>query len=314
MSELAENLETEDNSSESVTTESQETNQATEANENSAAKNDNKPAGYYPVDPKTATPEEMGDRINYIYGQLKHGTRKHEKELSEWRKVAEQQSKTISELQNATGAVVNHLQQKTFNETEANLKAQLKTAYETGDTTLMADVNDRLAEVKARKLYAEQNKQKQPVQQESRTAPQYEYDESAQFDGKEIVEAWQAETDENGNALRPWSKAGHSENGEALAITYSVMNNPKYENYTMEQKLAVVDSRMGINKPQGGKQNVMGGRLTSKSKVSKLTLSPDAEKLAIRTRFGSKNGAKTDADYIEAYRKQMESVNKKGAK
>ena len=74
-----------------------------------------------------------------------------------------------------------------------------------------------------------------------------------------------------------------------------------------KENLAEVDRRMGIKQNNGG-QAVLGGTLTTRGKSSKITLSPQQERIAVKTKFGAKQGAKSDADYIAAYRKQIESV------
>ena len=94
-----------------------------------------------------------------------------------------------------------------------------------------------------------------------------------------------------------------------LMETKAVLSSPLYANKSIAEKMAEVDRRMGVQKPQA-KQGVLGGGLTGQRKTSKLTLSPEAQKIALKTKFAG--AGKTDAEHLEAYRKQIESS--KGAK
>ena len=122
--------------------------------------------------------------------------------------------------------------------------------------------------------------------------------------------AWQEERDARGMPIRPWSQGSHPDFVVAEAITKSIFTSPQYQHLTTQQKLAEVDKRMGVNRNQGG-QTVLGGRLTTPTKGSKITLSEEQKKIAIKTKFGSNKSAKSDTEYIEKYKKQIERVNKK---
>lgn len=68
-----------------------------------------------------------------------------------------------------------------------------------------------------------------------------------------------------------------------------------------------VDRIMGT-KQNGGGQTVMGGGLNATGKRSTIKLTPAQERIAVKTKFGAKHGAKSDSDYIAAYRKQIDSI------
>lgn len=296
------------------TVETAEQTPAQEAPQETAQEtNEDKPPGYYPVE--TDDPK-VKERIDYIYSQLKQDKR----EKNEYKRIAAEQSRLLAELQNNQGIIVNHIADKTFAETEVQVKAALRTAIETGDIDGQINANERLAEIKAQKLNVKNNVQ-QPKQQQQNIpnntvelARQAEGEGEISYDDRATTEAWQNERDENGQLLRSWAfnKSGDPNRMDpnyqaALVEMNAVFNSPRFENSTFQQKLAEIDRRMGVNKSSGG-QTVLRGGFTGKSKPAKVALSSQAEQIAIKTKFGSKNGAKSDAEYIAAYRKQMETV------
>ncbi len=91
-----------------------------------------------------------------------------------------------------------------------------------------------------------------------------------------------------------------------------MFSSARYAHLTIDQKLAEVDKRMGVSKP-AARQNVLAGNLTSARKSPKVSLSPKQEQIAIRTKFGGPK-AKSDAEHLEAYRKQIEATKRNGAR
>lgn len=310
-------------SEETETTESVETTEtetvtqtepATETNEVVTEKRSKSDPGYDPVDIDTASPEEIKTRLNYLYKQAKTG-QKTQSELREMREIAAQQAQVIADLQNGMYQFADHLQNKTLAETEAQLRIQKQQAYETGDYATLAAIDDKLMEIKVQKA-SNQNKPKpqakqQPVNQAAQVE-EYELDENTEYEGKEVAEAWRFETDTGGNPIRPWAEKGHPEFQSALAVTLNVLNNPANAKLSMEQKLAIVDQRMGVRRTTGH-QTVMNGGLNPKPRIAKVVLTPEMERIATKTRFGGPN-AKTDADHIAAYRKQLEKFPIRGKK
>ena len=134
-----------------------------------------------------------------------------------------------------------------------------------------------------------------------------------------FISQWENERSDDGRPLRPWARnygtvrEPDPDYGHALAETEAVFRSPRFTHLTTEEKMAEVDKRMGVARP-GGRQSVMGGGLTGARKSKTIALSPEIERLAIRTKFGGPN-AKDDAEHIEAYRKQIEkSRQTKGAR
>lgn len=281
-----------------------------------------KAPGYDPVDFATATPEELKQRYDYLYKQVKDGKRT-EKTLNEFRRIAAEQAQRIEELTTGFTGVVDHLTNQSFAEKEAALENKFKEAYETGDTVKLIALQRELAELTAKKIVAEKEKKQAPKQEQkpannaAAIAKDAYEDGEISFEDKSYVNAWQDERDESGNLLRPWAFNRSSDPSRpdpqhiaALAETQAVFMSPRFANATMEQKMAEVDRRMGTQ-TRSGRQNVMGGNLTSAKKPSKITLSSKQQEIATRTKFAGPG--KSDAEHLEAYRKQIEQT-RKGAK
>jgi len=266
--------------------ENQETNDVVETNvEATQETSSDKPDGYEQVDFATASPEQLQARFNRIYGQTKS-----------FQKLASEQARVIEELQQSQNQVISHLNEKETQQTEAQLRAQLKEAHENGDTNAALAAQEKLMDLKVAKLAKAQ--QPQPKQSAS--------NENSYFEGREVVDAWQNETDERGQSLRPWASEGHPDFAAAEALSLAYFSNPAYAHLSTEQKLAAIDKRFGVAKAPVS-QSVMSSRLTSQPRTNKITLSPKAQEIAIRTRIAGPG--KSNDEHIAAYAKLFKSTN-----
>jgi hypothetical protein len=283
------------------------TETTTQNTESQSQQQSHRPAGYDPVDPNTASPEQVQQRIDYLYRQVREG----QKETTHYKTMMAQK---IDELVGGLGTVVNHIQDKTFADTEASLSAQMKQAFEAGDTAGYLSAQEKLIDIKAEKKFGNLNKKEAPKEQAQQN--QNQGDRLSPEDSA-VIESWQAETDDSGMPLRPWAINRGSEGRPdtqylaALAEANAVMNSPRFANLSMADKMAEVDRRMGVRPT--ARQNVMGGGLTNGRKSAKISLSPEAERLAVRMKFGGPN-AKSDADHITAYIKAKETSSQKGTR
>lgn len=285
------------------------------------AKADEKPAGYHPVDPATDSPEKIQERLDYLYKQVKPSQR----EVKELRTLVADQSKLIDELHSGMYAVVDHLKTEATTKSEGKLREDMKVALENGDTTAYIELNEKLTELKIEKNKPKATTPKKTETQKQAYAGAKQVSDDA-FDSGELsaednryVESYIGEKDDNGRLLRPWTvnKSNDPDKPdpefmEGLAEAHAVFTNKRYANWTMAQKMAELDKRMGVEPPKGG-QSVMGGNFTSRPKGNKITLSQKQQEIAVRTKYGSSKGAKSDSEYMEAYRKQIEKV-KTGAR
>lgn len=271
-----------------------------------------KPAGYDPVDLSTL-PEEiakpLNDRIDYLYSQVKT----NERALREYRSLSAEQAQAIEDLMSGVGQVVDHLENKTMIESEANIEKSMREAFEGGDLDKFFKEQKKLIEIQTKKLIpAKENIQKNISKQATDTSNYISPEDDR------LVEAWQSETDERGQPLRPWARTENPEDPDpdfvkAYIITKRVAaQNP---GKSMNQILAEVDKQMGVKTASlNGSQNVMGGNLKTQSKNRTIRLTPKQQEIAVRTKFGGSK-AKSDAEHIEAYRKQIEKIqSQKGAR
>lgn len=278
---------------------------------------DDKPAGYKPVD-LSGLPPEVKERVDYLYRQVKDNDRT----VREYRQIAAEQSRQIQELATGFNGVVTHLQDKNIDDSEETITTQMNAAFERGDNKAYLEAQKKLINLGVEKRIIAEKKTVQQPQQRQQAQPMdaREIANRAQSEGElspndyRTTEAWQNEKDESGNFIRPWSRTPDVNNPDpmfvqALTETKAVFTNSRFSGLSYEEKLAEVDRRMGVAK-RVTSQTVTGGGLNGRAKMSKVTLSPDIEKLAIRTRFGGPK-AKTDAEHIEAYRKQLEKVKGK---
>lgn len=321
--------EQETSTQETTATPTQEATTTTETPDNDSAAETEKPAyngksyrahpGYSPVDLDSLPDdirEPIKNRFDYFYRQINDQKRV----LGDYRDIAKTQSQKIEDLMSGVGHVVNHLQTKTFADTETALRAEARKAYETGDLDAYQSAQDKLIDLQVDKKLAAK---KAPVEQEIKQRDPLPTSGSdvgrramengeINSDDLRVIEAWQSEG-EGGIHLRPWAinRSNDPNNPDpeylqALQESAAVFTNKRFANMTTEQKLMEVDKRMGVIK-RPASQNVMGGNLTGNRKNGKVSLSPKMQQIAIRTKFGGPK-AKSDADHIEAYRKQLEKV------
>lgn len=276
------------------------------------------------IDFDSASPDEIKSRFNNIYGQMQ----RQDRALREYRGIAQTQSEKIAELMNATSTVVDHLQTEKFSGTEESLRQQMQSAHERGDSRGFLEAQEKLMDVRLEKrLFEKEQKNRQPQAgqqaQQNRTPSAMEAAEQAAASGEigsedvRGIDAWQSERDASGSLLRPWAHNKDTNNPDpqyiqALMESRAVFANSRFSHLSTEQKLAEVDRRMGVQVRQSS-QSVMGANLTNGKRSSKITLSPKQEEIALKTKFGGPK-AKSDAEHIEAYRKQIELVSKKGAR
>lgn len=272
-------------------------NENTETETNS---NENeRPAGYAPVDVSTAPPEQVQERIDYLFKQIKDGQRT----TTEYRRLVEDQSRKIDELTNGFGQVVDHLSNQSIESQETTLRQQMRTSFESGDMEGYEKAQSGLV-----KLQVQKEVQKNAPKPQKQAAPQEEETITLLNGAHEenYVDAWSNEK-QNGVSIRPWAQQSHPDFQHAYHEATSVLSSPRYASWSIEQKMDEVDRRMGTQKQSGG-QIVMGGNLTGRTKGTKITMTDKQREIAVKTKFGSRDGAKTDADYIAAYRKQIEQT------
>lgn len=296
-------------SSGAVATESTESQTPAQATETSAEPTQTqfKPAGYAPIDPATATPEQTKERLDYLYGQIKPTQR----ENKEMKRILADQSRVIEELSKGQQLVVDHLTQKSFTESKEQLQRTMQEAWKKGDERSYIEAQNKLMELNVEERVAAKQKPQQQPQQSNGHIPNNAVEmangalQSGGINDTEYraTESWQNETDESGNILRPWAYADSPYYKSALRETAAVFDNPRLQNLSYEQKLAEVDKRMGLTK-RSPSQAVMGGNLTRPTKKATIELSPKQREIALKSKYAGKG--KSDDEHLNAYRKQLE--------
>ena len=291
---------------EETVVESQEETQET-SNDNAETPQNEKPAGYYPVDISNL-PEDIAkpieERFDYLFKQIKQNERKGDSTLNQYRSLAAEQARVIEELTKGQSAIVDHLQDKTFKDTESQLTAKMNAAFEAGDSKGYQDAQAKLIELQVEKRFAKNKPVQQKPTQQTNPVQQAVQEGNLQPEEAYTIDAWQDESS-NGVPLRPWAKIGHPDYERAYAETIAVLSNRNLQDKSMKEKLEEVDRRMGL-KQNTGKQTVLGGNLTTNRKNNKLTISAEAQEIAIRTKYAGPG--KSDSEHITAYLKQIQKT------
>lgn len=282
-----------------------------------------KPAGFDPVDFKTASPEEIEARVGRLYGNVKR-TEKENRELKQAVEILTQQLGSVVDGQNK---IVQHIQQDDYQTTEAQLRQQKRDAWQKGDLEAYETATEKLLDVKAKK-YAETRQQSAQKPQENnglqsnRAISATEALEMSVAAGETkpeeapILRAYFGETDENGNLKRPWVNVSDIRNTQAARVSSVVFDpeHPTFGNWNLKQKLAEVDRQMGVRSSMQTGSNVLpAGNLTRGAKTNTVKLTALEDQIAVRTKFGGSK-AKTDEDHREAYRQAKIKHSSKGSR
>lgn len=298
-----------------VATNTESTDNATVADgaQTVSSTNSDRPAGYAPVDPATASPEQVKERLDYLYGQVKHTGR----ENREMQNLLRDQSRIINELSEGQRAVVNHLTEKSFVDNEEHLTRQMQEAWQRQDNKAYIDAQNKLLDMRIQQRVQANQPQVRQQQNNQMPANAAEIANRAVQTGEinhdeyRATESWQNEKNDNGDLVRPWAYASDPAYQAALLESRSVLSNPRFANLSYQQKLEEIDRRMGVQK-RTVSQNVIGGSLTKPGKGAKLQLSDQQRKIAIKTQYAGKG--KSEADHLEKYRQQIDKIQNRRAK
>ena len=274
-----------------------------------------KKEGWEKVDFQNDAPEKIEQRFNRLYKQVKDSQRG----LSDRDEILAQQAEVIKQLSEKQNQVISHLHEKDFASAEASLRQAKKDARARGDEDALDEIDEKLLEIKAKKLIASQQPRQQAQAQQQRPQNAAEAGRYAASQGaipteeQETIQVWQEEADEYGEPLRPWAQASDPQYAAALIEARAVFTNPKFARKSMEERLAEVDRRMGLERAQP-QQQVMsstqrGGNLTRANgnrNMGSVQLTDRAANMAVRTKFAGPG--KSNDEHLEAYRKQVLKV------
>lgn len=291
-----------------------ETQEVSHESQETTENQESKPSGFDRVE---FTPEQK-QRVDRIYGNMK----RYENDSKEQRALNERLVHTLTELQQSQHQIVNHLQVSDFQEAESKLSSDRDAAWGRGDINAYNAANDKLNEIKVQKLLTDREKRSQPRQQPQIQPAKgigadrlvntgLERGEVTPVDAN-IARSWMAETDASGNLKRPWTSEADPRNYSAALEGQAVFNSPQWADKPIADKLREIDRRMGIQNAQSGQNVLPAGNLTRPSQNNNIKLSPEIEKIAIKTKFGGPK-AKSDQDHINAWKTAVLKQSK-GAK
>lgn len=274
-----------------------------------------KPDGFDPVDPRTASPEQIQARIDRLY----KNTKRYESKASEMEQVNAVLIEELRQLKENQGRIVTHLQTDDFKNAEQQLKADRQAAWNSGNSAAYDDANDKLRQLDIRRAMKEMAPPPQQQVQQPRPTVDQTVDNSVQRglltrEEGDTYKAWQNETDNYGQTRRTWLNENDPMFRKALRVGAGVLDSPVFQNRPFGEKLKEIDRLMGIQQPAQANQNVLGGgNLTPPRKNNNVKLTDYEARLAIKTKFGGPK-AKSEADHAEAYRQAKIKSQQKGAR
>jgi len=260
-----------------------------------------RPTGFDPVE---FTPEQKA-RVDRIYGNMK----RYESKWKEQEQANEILIQKFNELSQNQQQIVTHLQTSDYHDAETRLRADRDAAWQKGDMQAYNKANDELGDIRIKKATAAIQQVQPKPQQQPRNLNGQDVVNGALDRGHvnnaeaSVVNAWMGETDSNGEFKRPWVNADDPRNLEASRVAEAVLVSPMFANKPMAEKLKEIDRRMGVQNSPG--QNVLpAGNLTRTRQNNTIKISPEIERIAIRTKFGGPN-AKSDQDHIDAWKRAV---------
>jgi len=200
---------------------------------------------------------EIEPRFRRLYGHVKANERATANALN-----------GFGELKKYTRALeekLNALQQDNADtkrtDVVADLKSRIKRAGEDGDFNLLADLTEKLAEVKA----------EVPKKKESEPEIVQEVDTGLTSADRVTVERWAGQVGRNGSLLRPWTQEGHPLRDKAVSLLNANLADPDFAQSPIEEILAEVDRAM-IRPRRGNQPQVLDGS-TERPKTETINLS-----------------------------------------
>lgn len=132
-------------------------------------------------------------RFNRLYRHTKEANERAEKTERQISLLAEQNTK----LQKALETIAGGMRDKEMQAELATLKKDAKEALATGDTEAFMEANERLLEMKQ----SAKKEAEAPAPAEPQISPTE----------MQVINAWQAQKDDEGEPLRPWAMPNHPE-------------------------------------------------------------------------------------------------------
>jgi hypothetical protein len=161
-------------------------------------------------------------RFNRIYGNMKQ----YERVVSQ---MGKENRALLDRLDKLEGAQYENEVSSAID----NLKKDKVSALDEGNHDVVADIDDKIAQIRAI-----------PEPQPTLQAPDPQYQLSNE--DNQLIATWGAEVGTDGQYKRPWAQAGHPYNTKAAAIGAAVLEDTAIASQGTEAILAEVDRLMGV--------------------------------------------------------------------
>lgn len=227
---------------------------------------------------------ETEKRFNRVYGHMKQANRKAEEAERIANQAAQDNAKLVERLEK--------LDEAKSNQAVDDLRQEEKTAMEEGDYDRATAARDKITDLKV--------EAKIPKPEEKKP------DELPPIDPglKDRLNSWAAETDAEGNLLRPWADSEHEDNGTAMKLVTGILaTNPNAPLDTLLDEIDKETKRLN-RRPTRNAAAVLSGDGDVRPKAKKKTsLSSDQKAIAERMypNLKAADAAKRYADAMEKY-------------
>ena len=215
---------------------------------------DSKPEGWDQVemDPR------VQKRFNRVYGQLKQG-QATQSQLTVDNKAL------VDRIATLEGSVLKGEALKRA----AELKAAKKDALENADYGRVVEIDESLAGL--REVKTEAPIKEGPAPENPWLSPERQ----------QAIKGWQAETGEDGAALRPWAQdPGHPHHAKAVRTMTNVMGDPEFTGADIGDILEETDRLMGFTKTTRKVPSVLPSSQTRAPTRGKVTLTQEEQQVA----------------------------------
>ncbi len=214
-------------------------------------------------------------RFKRIYGHVKRNERIIGVMASDNRALFDANQKLVDRLAN----LEKFLTEKGSADAIVLLTRERQAAIDSGDLARVADLSDKIAEVKVK---TELHKARQ-VKPQPRLTPQPLPPQDFLGDDRRVAfQAWADERTPDGGFERPWAREGHPKFQRAVEMAASVLNDPEYQDASNEMVLREVDRLMGHSKTK--KAAVLSGHEGTPGKTKETRL--NADQLAVAKKMG----------------------------
>lgn len=238
-------------------------------------------------------PKEIADviepRFKRLYGNLK---------------AVERDKQALFEANQRLIERMESLEQQTATKQTTDQMAELRNAYAqaqmSADYNRAAEILEQMADLKAA---AKENKVR--IAPPKPTEPELDLSQQEQA----AVVAWAAQTDEDGQPLRPWANPAHPKFARFQGALRGVTDDPDFTGAALSKILGEVDRMMGAPTQARGAAAVLTSSPESAIKAPRAVALTDQEKRVAQKMFRDTGIAKTDEDAHNLFRRNKSATS-----